>query len=87
MAFFSKPNVTINFLHNLPSFVLNKKRHFFRRIFRRTYFKNHNIGPSTVEKSSSKFRATTVIFKRLPKVNNLPKFAQSAPPPCAAETF
>jgi hypothetical protein len=27
------------------SFVLSQKRQFFRRIFRRKYFKNHNIGP------------------------------------------
>jgi hypothetical protein len=33
LAFFAKPNVMINF-----SFLLNKKRHFFRRIFRRKYF-------------------------------------------------
>jgi hypothetical protein len=27
------------------SFVLSQKRQCFRRIFRRKYFKNHNIGP------------------------------------------
>jgi hypothetical protein len=30
------------------SFVLSPKRQFFRRIFRRKYFKNHNIGPGFV---------------------------------------
>jgi hypothetical protein len=29
------------------SFVLSQKRQFFRWIFRRKYFKNHNIGPCT----------------------------------------
>jgi hypothetical protein len=27
------------------SFVLSKKRQYFRRIIRQKYFKNHNIGP------------------------------------------
>jgi hypothetical protein len=27
------------------SFVLSQKRQFFRKIFRRKYIKNHNIGP------------------------------------------
>jgi hypothetical protein len=27
------------------SFVLSRKRQFFRRIFQQKYFKNHNIGP------------------------------------------
>jgi hypothetical protein len=46
LAFFSKTNVMITNLHNLPSFVLSQKRPFFRRIFWRKYLKNHNIGPS-----------------------------------------
>jgi Holliday junction resolvasome RuvABC DNA-binding subunit len=29
-------------------FVLSQKRHFFRKIFRQKYFKNHNIGPRSL---------------------------------------
>jgi hypothetical protein len=44
LAFFSQTNVMIKILHNLALFWV-KKRQFFRKIFRRKYFKNHNIGP------------------------------------------
>jgi hypothetical protein len=44
LAFFSKTNVMINFFSKF-GFVLSQKRQFFRQIFRRKYFKNHNIGP------------------------------------------
>jgi hypothetical protein len=44
LAFFSKTNVMIKVLHNLALFWVTK-RQFFRWIFRRKYFKNHNIGP------------------------------------------
>jgi hypothetical protein len=44
MAFFSKTNVMIKFLHNIALFWV-KKRQFFRNFFRRKYFKYHNIGP------------------------------------------
>jgi hypothetical protein len=40
LAFFSKTNVIIKILHNLPSFVLSQKRQFFRR----NNLNNHNIG-------------------------------------------
>jgi hypothetical protein len=30
------------------SFALSQKRHFFRKIFRRKYLKNHNIGPGSL---------------------------------------
>jgi hypothetical protein len=43
LAFFSKTNVMIKSLHNLALFWV--KTPFFRWIFRRKYFKNHNIGP------------------------------------------
>jgi hypothetical protein len=43
LAFFSKTNVTINFLHNLALFVT--KNAIFWQIFRRKYLKNHNTGP------------------------------------------
>jgi hypothetical protein len=43
LAFFSKTNVMSRFF--LISFVFSPKRQFFRRIFRRKYLKNHNIGP------------------------------------------
>jgi hypothetical protein len=43
LAFFSKTNVMIKFLHN-NSFVLSQKRLFFRRIFGQKYFLNRKIG-------------------------------------------
>jgi hypothetical protein len=43
MAFFSKTNVTIHFLHNLALFCV--KMPILCRLFWRKYFKNHNIGP------------------------------------------
>jgi hypothetical protein len=42
MAFFLNTNVMIIF--SKFSFVSSKKRQFFRKIFRRKYLKNHNIG-------------------------------------------
>jgi hypothetical protein len=47
LAFFSKTNVMINFFKKI-SFVFSQKCQFFRRIFRRKYFENHNIGPRWV---------------------------------------
>jgi hypothetical protein len=47
MAFFLNTNVIINFYSKF-SFVLSQKRQFFRKIFRRKYLKNHNIGPRWV---------------------------------------
>jgi hypothetical protein len=44
LAFFLNTNVMINFFSEF-SFVLSQKRHFFRKMFRRKYLKNHNIGP------------------------------------------
>jgi hypothetical protein len=44
LAFFLNTNVMINFFSKF-SFVLSQKRHFFCKIFRQKYFKNHNIGP------------------------------------------
>jgi hypothetical protein len=44
LVFFSKTNVMIKILHNLPLFWV-KNGNFFRWIFRRKYFKIHNIGP------------------------------------------
>jgi hypothetical protein len=41
--FSQKPMLWSIFLKN--SFVLSQKRQYFRWIFRRKYFKNHNIGP------------------------------------------
>jgi hypothetical protein len=52
---FSKPNVTINILHKLA--FLSQTRQFFRRIFRRKYFKNHNIGPRVAHLRTSIHRA------------------------------
>jgi hypothetical protein len=43
LAFFSITNVMIKVLHNIA--FLSQKRQLFRWIFRRKYFKNHNIGP------------------------------------------
>jgi hypothetical protein len=43
LAFFSKTNVMIKFLHNLALFLV-KKANFFRRFVRWKYLKNHNIG-------------------------------------------
>jgi hypothetical protein len=54
MAFFLNTNVMINFFSKF-SFVLSQKRQFFRKIFRRKYLKNHNIGPRWVcEKNCTK---------------------------------
>jgi hypothetical protein len=44
MAFFSKPNVMINVLHNFALFRV-KNAHFFSDCFCETILKNHNIGP------------------------------------------
>jgi hypothetical protein len=44
LAFFSKTNVMITIFAK-TSISLSKKRQFFRQIFRRKYFHNHNIGP------------------------------------------
>jgi hypothetical protein len=44
LAFFSKTNVMIKFLHNLALFWA-KNAKFFAKKFRRKYFQNHNIGP------------------------------------------
>jgi hypothetical protein len=52
LAFFSKTNVMINFFSKF-GFVSRQKRQFFRWIFRRKYFKNHNIGPRSFETSCS----------------------------------
>jgi hypothetical protein len=43
LAFFSKPNVMIKILHDLPLFWV-KNANFFLN-FSAKYFKNHNIGP------------------------------------------
>jgi hypothetical protein len=43
LAFFLNTNVMINFFSKF-SFVSSQKRQFFRKIFRRKYLKNHNIG-------------------------------------------
>jgi hypothetical protein len=40
MAFFSKTNDTINFLHNLALFII-KNANFFANFFRRKYLKDH----------------------------------------------
>jgi hypothetical protein len=44
LAFFSKTNVMIQFLHNLALFWA-KNAYFFAKFFGKKYFKNHNIGP------------------------------------------
>jgi hypothetical protein len=44
LAFFSKTNVIIKILE-IVTVVWAKKRQYFRQIFRRKYFKDHNIGP------------------------------------------
>jgi hypothetical protein len=46
LAFFSKANAVIKFLHNLALFWVKNAN--FSRIFCRKYFKNHNIGPRTL---------------------------------------
>jgi hypothetical protein len=43
LAFFSKTMLFSNFSKSIRHF--SEKRQFFRQIFRRKYFKNHNIGP------------------------------------------
>jgi hypothetical protein len=37
------------------SFILSKKRQFFRRIFRRKYIKNHNIGARILQVRQKSF--------------------------------
>jgi hypothetical protein len=44
LAFFSKPNVMIKFLHYLALFWV-KNANYFAKIFGENIFKNHNIGP------------------------------------------
>jgi hypothetical protein len=48
LAFFSKTNVVIKFLHNLALFRV-KKRKFFRNFWQK-YFKNIKIGPCSIVK-------------------------------------
>jgi hypothetical protein len=60
LAFFSKTNVMIPFLHILASFGV-KNANFFRWIFWRKYLNNHNIGTrgrflKMVLRRSSKFK-------------------------------
>jgi hypothetical protein len=43
LAFLSKTNLMINIFAK-TSISLSKKRQYFRKMFRREYFKNHNMG-------------------------------------------
>jgi hypothetical protein len=48
LAFFSETHVMIKFLQTLAVHSLSKKRQYFRQIFGRKYFLNHNVGPRSL---------------------------------------
>jgi hypothetical protein len=50
MAFFLKTNDKILLLQNL-AVIWTKQRHFFAKLFGEIIFLNHNIGPSSDQKS------------------------------------
>jgi hypothetical protein len=52
LAFFSKTNVMINFLHNLALFWV-KSTNFSAEFFWWKYLKNHNIGPRLMPRSQN----------------------------------
>jgi hypothetical protein len=64
MAFFSKTNVMITIFSKTSS-SLSKKRQYFRWIFRRKYFKNHNIGPRITLEQINTFFCCKLLTNRL----------------------
>jgi hypothetical protein len=48
LAIFLKTNVIINFWHKIAVHILSKNSHFLFKVFRRKYFKNQCIDPSSI---------------------------------------
>jgi hypothetical protein len=68
LLFFSKTNVMIEFFQKL-AVVWGKNPQYFRWIFRRKYFKNHNIGPG-IDFFKTPFWPETLQIKFHTKVSN-----------------